>query len=184
MPQKDGLVDDEIRGSRRGVAVAVGEEESGGDEEDGEEDREEQAADDRLSERRVGLAALAKLHGHGKQADDGGERGHEDGTEADAAGGDDGAMGGHALLEEGVGELDDEDAVGEGDADEHDDAHKGHDVDGGAPKEEGEQDSAECRGKGEEDEEGIGKGAELGYEDEIEQKDGEDEADREAVKGG
>jgi hypothetical protein len=145
MHPEDGLLDGKI--SSLGRCVAVGEEEAGGDEEDGEEDREEQAADDRLSERRVGLAALAKLHGHGKQADDGGERRHEDGAEADAAGRDDGAMGGHALLDEVMGELDDEDAVGEGDADEHDDAHEGHDVDGGAPEEEGEQDSTERGGK-------------------------------------
>ena len=94
------------------------------------------------------------------------------------------SVGGHALLDEVVGELDDEDAVGEGDADQHDDAHEGHDVERGAPEEEGEQDSAECGGKGEEDEEGIGKGAELRDEDEIEQEDGEDEANREAVEGG
>jgi hypothetical protein len=65
----------------------------------------------------------------GQQAEDGGQRGHENGAKTDAARLGHGLAHGQAfILDQPVGELNDEDAVGDDDADHHDDAHERHDV--------------------------------------------------------
>ena len=98
-----------------------------GNEDQGGDGGAEQAADDGAAERGVLLAAFAGAERHGDHADDHGERGHHDGAEAGGAGFDGGLDGVAVLLETLLGEGDDEDAVGGGDAHAHDGAHqRGH----------------------------------------------------------
>ena len=66
------------------------------------------------------------------QANDGGQGSHQDGAQADAAGSDHRLVHGHALLLQAVGELHDQNAVGDHDSHHHDHAHQRHDVQRGA----------------------------------------------------
>ncbi len=84
-----------------------------GHDENRENNRGKQAADNGASERRIGFAAGFQLERHGEQTHHGGERRHQNRTEADAARMDDGFTKVAPLRTKHVGEIDDQDAVGD-----------------------------------------------------------------------
>src|SRR6202011_191225 len=124
----------------------VNESEYAGDEDQGCDGGAEQAADDGASERGVLLTAVAGSECHGDHADDHSERGHDDGTETGGTGFDCGLDGVAVLFETGLGEGDDEDAVGGGDAHAHDSSHEGGNAEPGSGEEEEDDDAGERGG--------------------------------------
>ena len=155
---------------------------SSGNNEDGKEDGECEPAKDGSGERSVCLASLPQFEGHRKETEDGGERSHQDGAEADFAGSGDSLADPDAGESELAGEFDDQDAVRDSDADKHDDAHERHDIERGVGEPERQQDAREAWGNGEEDDKGIQEAGELGDQDEIEQNGSEHEAETKARK--
>src|SRR5438445_11218747 len=82
-----------------------------------------------------------------------------------------------------AGKLDDQNAVGDDDADHHYQSHQGHDVQGGSGSEEEQKHPAEAWGYRQKNNEGILPGSELRHENEVYEHDGENQADPEALKG-
>ncbi len=87
------------------------------------------------------------------------------------------------LLKAVLGEGDDEDAVGGGDAHAHDRAHERRDAEGGAGGEEEEDDSGERGGQRGDDDEGVEPGLEVDDDEQVDEDDGEDETGDEAEVG-
>ena len=114
---------------------------------------------------------------HGNHADDGGERCHQNGPQTHAAGGDDRVEHGHALLFQLVREIDDQNAVGICDADQHQHAHQRHDVERGVRQRQDDQHADEAHGNREHDQERIDERAELGDQNQEQQNEGDAEAD-------
>ncbi len=166
---------------RCGCAVQQGED--GGNEDEGGDGGGGEAADDGAAERRVLFAAFAEAERHGDHADDHGEGGHHDGTEAGSSGFDGGEDGVVMLFIALLGEGDDEDGVGGGDAHAHDGAHERGHAEGGAGGEEEEDDAGECGGQRGDDDEGIEPGLEVDDDEEVDEDDGEGEAADEADVG-
>src|ERR1019366_3702440 len=79
------------------VGPVIDEHVSGWNQENGKRHGYAETAENRAGQGRVGLAASAELQRHGKQADDGGERRHEHGSQPDAAGQRDRIPHAHAL---------------------------------------------------------------------------------------
>src|SRR5579871_899379 len=152
--------------------------------EDGKKNRRSQPADDGAGHGGVLLAALTELHGHRKHSDDGGERRHEDGPQADAAGRNDRVGDREALFFEFVREVDDQNAVRVGDSDQHQHAHQRHDIQGGMGKRQNDEHADEAHGNREHDEQRIDKRSELGDQNQKEEDERNPEADGETLKGG
>ena len=96
--------------------------ENAGYEKQGSKSCEQKTADDRAAERSILFAAFAETESHGHHADDHGERGHDDWTNADEAGLERGFDGAFAFGQLFAGEGDHEDAVGGGYTHAHDGA--------------------------------------------------------------
>src|ERR1017187_6103342 len=165
------------------VGPVINQRVSGGNQENGEGHGHAETAENGARQGRVGLTAGAELQRHGKQSDDGGERRHEHGTQADAASHRDGVAHVHSIGAEVARELHDQDAVGDGDADEHDDAHQRHDVEGGAGEVQSDDNPGQPGRHGGEDDEGIEEGLELGHQNEVEQHHREDQTQGKAAEG-
>src|SRR5882724_3407815 len=147
------------------------------------EGRENQAADDGSSEGSVLLAAFAEADGHGNHADDHGESGHDDRTDADEAGFKSGVEGILAFGQLFARKRDHQDAVGSGDAHAHDGAGKRRYVQRGVGDQENPADSGESAGERGDDDERINPGLKIDDDEQVGKKDGSDEADAEADKG-
>lgn len=95
-----------------------------GGEEEGEELGDEEAADDAEAEGDAGLGhGAADAEGDGDASHEGANGGHEDGTEADEGGFDDGVIGLLPFVLDGVdGKVDHHDSVFQDDADEENEA--------------------------------------------------------------
>ena len=152
-------------------------------EKDGNYDGDGKTTDDGASQRCVLLRTGFESDGHGNHAEERGERGHEDGAEADFAGFDGGVAEGHALSVEDAGEFYDEDGVGDDDTGHHDDAHQRHDVKRAARHEQCENNARETGRNGHEDDEGIEERCELCHENEVNEQDGDDESEAEFPEG-
>ena len=113
----------------------------------------------------------------GMNAEDEGERGHEDGAQAKLGGFDGGVDDGAALGAQLLGELDDEDGVFGGETDEHDEADLAVDVVGEAAQGYGEQRAEDGHGHGEQDDEGQREALVECGEGEIDDEDAEAEDD-------
>ena len=129
-----------------------------------------------------GFAALAQLQRHRQEADDGGERSHQDGTQADARRGDYRLAHAHAVLAQVAGEFDDQDAIGDGHADQDHETHERHYVHAGAGDIQNQQRAGQSRRNGRENQQRIEERAKLRDQDEIEQHDGQREPDAEAME--
>src|SRR5260370_27473963 len=130
-------------------AVDDGHDEERGDGGDG------QAADHRSAGGRVLLASLAESEGHGKHADDHGERGHEHGAPLRVAGGEGRrhrAMPVPALI---IGEGDEKNAVRRRHADTHDRPHERGDADARLREKQRPENTRDGAGQGGEDDERI-----------------------------
>ena len=82
-----------------------------------------------------------------------------------------------------VGEDDHQDTVGGGHADAHDGAHQRRHAEGGLGDEEHPDDAGERAGQRHEDDEGVEPGLEVDGHQEVDEDDGEDEAEAEAIEG-
>ncbi len=146
-------------------------------EEEVEDGGEHHAADDGCAD---GVTAIGSRTGgevERADAEDEGDRGHQDGAEAEFGGFDGGLGDGSALLEELLGELDDEDRVFGRETDEHDEADLNVDVvDEAAEVDEGER-AEDRHGNGEQDDERQREGLVLGRESEIDDEQAEAEDD-------
>ncbi len=89
---------------------------------------------------------------------------------------------GKILLFQFVGEIDDQNAVRPGDANQHQQPHQRHDIKSGSGQRENHQDSNEAHGNGKHDEKRINERAELRHQDEVKKQRGEDKALSEALK--
>ena len=117
-----------------------------------------------------GVAAIGSGAGGEEEradAEDEGDGGHQDGAEAEFGGFDGGFGDGAALLEELLGELDDEDRVFDGEADEHDEADLDVDVVDEAASGDERERSEDRHGDGEQDDERQREALVLGGEGEI-----------------
>ena len=166
-----------LRGLPRSRRVNDGHEEERG------EGGQGQAADDGPAQRGVLLAAFAQAQGHGQHADDHRQGGHDDGAQARQAGGKGGPPGIGARDPLIVGEGDHQDGIGGGHADAHDGAHEGGHADGGVGDPEHPEDAGQCAGKGHENDERVEPGLEVDDHDEIDEDDGEDQAEAQAGEG-
>src|SRR5580658_352787 len=128
------------------LAAAVKEREDSGDEDECGDGCECQTADDSATERSVLLASVAEAECHGNHTDDHRESGHEHRPEARRTGVDGCANGVAALKQTVLGEGDDKDGVGGGDAHAHDGSHQRGHGERGAREEEEEHDTGDGRG--------------------------------------
>src|SRR6185437_1216215 len=151
--------------------------EADGDEKDSEEGGEDHAADDDCAEDLAGDAAGAGGDPKRNAAEDEGKGRHDDGTEAETGGAECGVGDGLALFVVADGELDDEDGVLRGKADEHDEADGGEDVVFKRAHGEGEVGAEDGDGRGEQDAEGKRPAFVERGEDEESNEDGEAEDD-------
>src|SRR5438552_2023685 len=153
------------------------------DEDQREEGRDEQAADDRDRQRLVRLRADPERERHRQQADDGREDGHENGAQAGPPGPRGGDAQGLAVAAPLVDVLDEEHAVGDDDADHHDDAHERRRGEGRVREVERPEDADEPHGHGEHDRERILERAELRREHHVHEQDREEGGEGEAREG-
>ena len=165
-------------------SISVRKIESCRNQEDRQQYGESEASDECLRQRCVGLAALAEFKGHGQKTDYSSQRSHQDWTKTDTARCRNGLTDGHALFQQMVGELHDQDAVRESDASQHDDSHQRHNVQGRTPKQQRDNHTGDAGREREKNDEGIGEGPELRHQNEIEQQDGQSQANGEAAKRG
>src|ERR1017187_10504047 len=156
---------------------------SGGNQKNGEGHGHAETAENGARQGRGGLTAGAELQRHGKQADDGGERRHEHRTQADAASHRDGVAHVHTIGAQVARELDDQDAVGDGDPNQHHDAHQRHDVEGGAGEVQSDDNPGQPGRHGGEDDKGVDEGLELGHQNEVEQHHRQAQAEGKAAEG-
>ena len=141
--------------------------------------RADQAADHGAAERRVQFGAER----HRRHADDHRERGHQDRPEAGEAGVDRGRRGVDALGQALAREADDQNAVGGGDAHAHDRARQGRNRQR-RPRDEQHPDNAGERGRqGAHDDERIEPRLEIDDDQQVDQHDGERDADEELLIG-
>ncbi len=113
----------------------------GGSEDERKDHGAENAADDGDSERLEHGGPSADAEGQRKHASDGGQRGHSDGAEAAAAGLDHCLFSGEAEFAEAMLGVEEENAVFCDDADDHDHAHAGGDVERGVGDQQSEKTS-------------------------------------------
>ena len=148
-----------------------------GDKEKVEEGGDHHASNDGGADRVAseGSGAGGEVEGH--DAEDEGDRGHEDGAKAEL-GGDDGSVDDAlAVFELLLGELDDEDGVFGGEADEHDQADLNVDVVDQAARRDQRERAEDRHGDGEQDDEGQREALVLGGESEIDDEQAEAEDD-------
>src|SRR5713101_3089592 len=142
------------------------------------EGRENQAADDGSSEGSVLLAAFAEADGHGNHADDHGQSGHDDRTDADETGFKSGVECILAFGQLFARKRDHQDAVGSGDAHAHDGAGQRRHVQRGVSDQENPADSGESAGERGNDDERINPGLKIDDDEQVSKKDGSNEADK------
>ena len=147
------------------------------DEEEVEDGGEHHAADDGRTDRVAAIGSGAGGEVERADAEDEGDGGHQDGAEAEFGGFDGGFDDGPALLEELLGELDDEDRVFGGEADEHDEADLDVDVVDQAAEVDERERAEDRHGNGKQDDERQREGLVLGREREIDDEQAEAEDD-------
>ena len=131
---------------------------------------EGKTSDERQGQRRVRLAALAHLEGHGQQADDRSQSGHENRPQANGARGDDRVRYRRPFLHHVVRKLDNEDAIRHRDAGKHDKTHERHDVERRSRQPQCQQRSGNSRRERQQDERRVDERAELRDKHEIQQQ--------------
>ena len=131
--------------------------------------RTQQSADNRASQRCVGLTSGAELKRHWHEAEDRSQRSHKNRPEPHPAGSLECFLQRHSVFQEPVCEFDEENTVGNNDARHHHHAHERHDVQSCAATNEDQQNAAETRRNREENEQRVYKGFELSHEDQIDE---------------
>jgi hypothetical protein len=87
-----------------------------------------------------------------------------------------------ALRPQGTGKLHDQDAVGDCDSGHHDNAHERHDIQRRSGDQQEQDHAGESRRNGKQDDERIGERSKLGHQNQVDQNDGENQADAEALE--
>jgi hypothetical protein len=144
---------------------------------DRHDNRNQQSSDDGSSERGVLFAAGLGTNGHGDHAEKGGERGHQDGAEAHPRSKGNRFLNRFTVVVQMAGELDDQNAVRNHDANHHDNTHEGHDVQCGPGSKEEQEHTCQSGGNREQNDEGIVPRRELRDQDQVHQYDGKNESD-------
>jgi len=164
------------------LAAEVVEQRFQDDIEDGDKKEIENRGDEHAADYGCANGVAAKFAGssgddEGEDAEDEGERRHEDGAETKFGGLDGGFGDGASLAEELLGELDDEDGVFGGEADEHHQADLAVDVVGESPHGNRAKCPENCHGHGEQDDEGEREAFVLSGQGQIDDQEAESEDD-------
>src|SRR5579862_5278552 len=169
--------------TRRSGGGAVEAVVDGGGKYEGEDHGAEEAADYGDGEGLEHFGAGAEAEGQREHAGDGGESGHGDGAEAAAAGLNHGFLRREAEGAEALIGVEEQDAVFGDNADDHDDAHEGSDVEGGPGDEKSEEAAKSGEESGSEDGGRGGEGAELKEQDDEEKEQSQEEDVEEVTEG-
>src|SRR5579862_8615942 len=169
--------------ARRSGGGAVEAVVDGGGKDEGEDHGAEEAAYHGDGERLKHFGAGAEAEGQREHAGDGGESGHGDGAEAAAAGLNHGFLRREAEGAEALIGVEEQDAVFGDNADDHDDAHEGSDVEGGPGDEKSEEAAKSGEESGSEDGGRGGEGAELKEQDDEEKEQSQEEDVEEVTEG-